>query len=160
MDRFRYLLRNDELVVGNYVLKTEDNCVWLAPMEAVAQASLASFRNAILSLAANWRVDASELALIVSRAPMREFDEEYSIYEPVKIIVLDDGQLALDIMVELHGLNIDEEDLPSLLVPLLTRCHATFIDATIEGSGTQVYCEISVAFGPRGQRYKMLLRLG
>jgi len=160
MEQFSYLIRNDQLVVGNYPLATEDYRIWYAPLEIVGRASLASFRNAIRGVAKNYDLNVSELVLMVSSAPASEFDEDYSIYEPVKIGVLDDGQIVLDIMVELHGTHVDESDLPSLLSPLLARSHATFIDAEIEGAGTQVYCEISVAFGRRGAAVQEAIKIG
>lgn len=160
MDRFRYLVRNDQLVVGNYPLATEDNSVWRAPLEIVAKASLASFRTAISALAKNYDLNVIELALMVSSAPASEFDEDYSIYEPVKIGLLDDGQIVLDIVVELHGTHVDESDLSSLLSPLLTRSHAIFVDAEIEGAGTQSYCEISVVVGRRGAAVQDAIEIG
>jgi hypothetical protein len=120
MDRFRYRVRDNQLVVGNYTLTTEDGYVWRAPLDIVAHTSLVSFRNAIEAMARNWNLNTSELALMVSAARASEFDEDYSIYEPVRIKVLD-GRLTLEIMVELHGTRVDESDLPPLLAPLLLR---------------------------------------
>jgi hypothetical protein len=160
MDRFRYLVRQDQLKVGNYSLTTEDNSIWRAPLEVVAHASLASFRNAIRALAKNYDYSISDLSLMVSSAPESEFDEDYSIYEPVKITALDDGKIVLDIMVELHGIHVDESDLRPLLAPLLTRSHATFVGAEIEGAGTQAYCEISVAFERRGAVVQEAIEIG
>lgn len=160
MSQFRYLIRKDQLLVGSYSLPTSDNYTWYAPMEAVADASLASFRNAITALARNWNTRTSGFALLVSSAPASEFDEDYSIYEPVKITVLDDGQLVLDITVELHGTHVAEDDLPLLLASLLARAGCTFMGAEIEGSGTQAYCEISVAFGRRGAVVRDAIAVG
>jgi hypothetical protein len=176
MDRFRYLARREQLMIGDYSIADGGNG-WVAPMEVIARASLASFRNAMQAQAENyglWQADEYDHddrdepdpsgmangigSLMVSPVPASEFDADYSVCEPVTIAVLSNGQIILDITVGLD--DVDKDDLRQLLTPQLARSGAFFVDAWLEGSGTQAYCEILVDFSRRGATVEDAIAVG
>lgn len=169
MTQFRYRLMEQQLILGDHLIEGEDIDSWLAPLEIVAQGSLASLRKAILALAGNyehdntrdrWGMLATVGSLAVSPIPAIEFDEDYSPRESVTIGVLADGQLVVDIVVGLLITDVDVDDMETLLAPLLARSAASFMEAQVEGSGSQCYFQIRLAFGPRGATVQDAIDVG
>jgi hypothetical protein len=171
MERFRFLRRSEKLVAGNHLLRGWDTLVWFAPLDLVASASLSSLASALVSAVDyygfgsesrfdRWALPAAEAELHVSHAPADEFDEDYSIAEPVSMCLLGSGQLVLNIEAALHGSDLDEDDLRPLVTPLLDRCSASFVAAGIEGAGSQAVCVVRVAFSHRGATVLDAMNLG
>jgi hypothetical protein len=170
MKRFRYLLQEDELLLGSEAIRAIDAQDFFAPLELVGDASLASFRRAAGRLVDNygvnegardrWGLPAVAVTLRVTHALADEFDEDYSVAEPVSVGVLGDGRSVVDVITGLHGSGLDEDDLGPFLEPLLRRNDAHFLAASVEGSGTQTYCSVLIEYGPRGASIHDAIRVG
>jgi hypothetical protein len=157
-DRFRYRAREEQLMVGDYSV-SHDREGWAAPLDAVAHASLASLRRALRAEHEHYGEHEHGWALRVSSTPATEFDDEYSPYEPVTILVHANGRVLLEIAVSTDA---GEDDLRQLLAPQLGRSGATFVAAEHEESwpGWQGICEISVDFSPRGATIQDAITVG
>jgi hypothetical protein len=159
VDGFRYRARAEQLMVGDHSVGREDRGGWAAPLEVVAHASLASLRRALQAEAENDGDNEYVGSLSVSPAPSTEFDEGFSLYEPVTILVHADGRVLLEIAVRTQ---VSEDDLRQLLAPLLGRSGAAFVAAEPEElwPGWQGNCEITVDFSPRGATVQDAISVG
>jgi hypothetical protein len=60
------------------------------------------------------------------------------------------GRLLMDIQSEMHGSNLEEDDVGPLLRPLLKRSGAAFIAAVFEGVGNQAWLNVRIELARRG----------
>lgn len=171
MKEFRYSRTEMMLFIDSGEVEETDGQDWVAPLELVADGSLASFRRAVLYEHGQWpqpdpdgaedfprmvnSVDYRSLTanlgnLQLSPASIDDFDIDYSPPLETSIAVMPDGSSVVDVQVEVHGLNLDEDDYAPLLEPLLDRLGAPLLECVLHGAGNQGLLVLRVAYGPRG----------
>jgi hypothetical protein len=168
-ERFRYRKSTQELVIGGDVVPSNDGSNWVAPMNLVADGSLASLTRAFMDDWHQWHHDHGESlpyveggyddwgmkaavgGLRVSMAPIDEFDDEYSERESFELGYLPHlGAPIIDVILGVHGTDLAEDEFGPLLEPALGQMGAVFIEAAQVGAGTQGYAKIRVAVARRG----------
>lgn len=171
---FRYSRKEMTLFIDGDEVEKSDGDEWVAPLELVADGSLASFRRAVLNEHGQWPSQpnpdpdvAERLRRIVSSVDSRslhanlgsvsfspastdDFDIDYSPRLETSIAVMPDGSSVVDVEVEVHGLNLDEDDYAPLLKPLLDRLGTLLLECVLHGVGNQGLLVLRVKYGPRG----------
>lgn len=169
MDEIRFRRSNQRLYVDDVEVKSNDEFAWTAPKSLVAGVSLASLRRTMLNLADYWDLygvndpegpDDLTGTLYVSEIDGEDFDAEYSPVLETSLGVLGNGTSILIVQVEIHGLELEEEDYAGLLAPLLTRVKAEHVSTTLHASGNQGLVVLHFAYGPRGATVADALEVG
>jgi len=136
---------------------------WVSPFDLVRNASLASFRRAVLDyqnydgfetsgIDSYKRVAAAVGELYVSPADREEFSVDYSDRFPASICVLPGGTLAVTVETPLRGTDLEEEGFAPLLAPLLARYRSQLLEVVLHGEGTQVFVVLRLRFERRGAK--------
>jgi hypothetical protein len=168
-ERFRYRKSNQEFVIRDTVVPTDDSGQLVGPWDLVADGSLSSLMSAFVDDWHQWNHDGGKLlpfdvdgeddwgqplttgGLQVSMADFDDFDDEYSTREPFEISYWQHIDApVIDITVGVHGLDIKEQDFAPLLDPPLTRLGAVYVDTAMAGAGNQGYARIRVSIARRG----------
>lgn len=171
MPEFRFLRTQDALYVGEVEVEDDGGGDWVVPVEFVSQVSLSSLRRALVNSADHFGVkaDGYDVAtsltevfgrLYVSPAAAEDFDVEYSDRLDSTIVVMPNGQTAIDVTVAIHGINLDEDEFAPVLAPLLGRHNAPLLEVAVHASGNQGVCLFRIGFGPRGATVGDALAIG
>jgi hypothetical protein len=159
-----------ELIVpsGECLRPVDDFGDYRAALESVEDVSLSSLRRTFVQLVRReWGYDIRSkewdggsveppqwrrysCQLIISDDSTADFDPEYSTFSPVHLNLCDDGHLILRVFVFVSG-DLDEDAIPGLVEPYLTRKRASLINYDLEGSGSQAYWELNIALRSRGR---------
>ncbi|ALX03442.1 hypothetical protein [Aeromicrobium erythreum] len=158
-DQFKYYVTDGVLRLNGFDIENQDGYCWKAPLEVVANGSLASLARALRAESHDWKrdthVDEWGMTYVlgdfrVADVPADDFDVEYSNPEPLSIGWDPDDGVVLDIQVALDGLELGDDEYKPLLDGSLARLGSNVVTAVATGTGTQGLVTIRVTTPRRG----------
>ena len=158
-EQFRYYVTDEVLRLNGFDIENQDGYCWKAPLEVVANGSLASLARALRAESRDWekttQVDEWGMRYVVgdfrvADVPADDFDVDYSNPEPLSIGWDPDGGVVVDIQVPIDGLALRDDEYKTLLDGSLARLGSKVVAAEVTGTGTQGLVTIRVTTPRRG----------
>ncbi|WP_311208443.1 MULTISPECIES: hypothetical protein [unclassified Aeromicrobium] len=158
---FKFYARDDALRLNGFDIETQDGFCWIAPLEAVADGSLASLARALRAEAGDsavssqvddWGMTSVVGDFRVADVPVDDFDVDYSIPEPFSLGWDSEHGVVADIQVGLNGLRFENEDFKVVLDGPLARFGSRVVAAVVTGAGSQGLVTVRVSTPRRGAR--------